>query len=115
MVFPMKRLAWLALAISSPATAAPTYLSCLIDNDGIPVRVELTMDEPNSEVTIFMPHSGHTRRVRAVFSPSDVRFAQGDVKFYVNRVDLTLRRLWATIGMDNSGKCEVGAIPKRAF
>ena len=108
----MKRLAWLALAISSPAAAAPTYLKCVIGGDWL---VEIAVDEDNSQVTLFIPVTGHTKRHNAAFSHDQVRFGDRLISYVVSRTDLSIVRTVPLLRETTGGKCHVATAPDRAF
>ena len=112
MAFPMKRLAWFALAISSPAAAAPTYLKCVLDGNW---PVEVAVDEANSKVTVFIPVTGHTQRLNAAFSQDQVRFGDRLVSYVVSRTDLSIVRTVPLLKETTGGRCYVATVPDRAF
>ncbi len=107
----MKRLLWLAMVVSTPALAAPTYLKCTFGD----FPVELTVDESASQVTAFMPTTGHSAAMRANFGPEIVIFGDNVMSYRLSRVDLSITRTARWLNETVTGQCGVAATPKRAF
>lgn len=97
---------------SSPAVAQPAYMRCEFSS-GAPV--EITIDESVGTVVLFMPHSGYTRTIRAVFRPDRVIFSIPDIAYEISRVDMTATRVLSFSRRPESGKCDLLRAPKRAF
>lgn len=104
-----------AALLATPATAAPVYLQCLIVRENGQHQVDITADEASSQVTVFLPHSGHNERLNAVFSPREVKFANEIVSYTLNRIDLSISLYIKIFRETEAGRCEVQAPPKRAF
>lgn len=112
----MKRLFLLLAIASAPASAAPTYLSC-VAQQGQPLPVNIVADEQGQTATVELP-SGRIVRRPAVFSPTEVRILDEETTWIVDRVKLGFQRV-VSIGDHTSvypGTCAVGkAPPQRAF
>jgi hypothetical protein len=96
-------------AIAAPA--APTYLECKGDYPAF----QLTMDEANGTVTYYMPATGHTEKLQAAFGPTEVSARSRSMAITVNRVDLSVSRIFAVLPKPDHGTCRVMQAPKRAF
>lgn len=100
---------------STPAIASPTHLICEMQTAAGPVAIEITADEDNSLVTVFLPHSGWTGRLAAAFTPDRVRFANSSAEYQLSRTDLSISRHTA-LGDNETGRCKLPPNPpKRAF
>ena len=105
------------LALSAPASTAPTYLACMIQAQTGPFEVDLTIDEPSQSVTTAMPSTGHAERLAAVFAPATVSFRTAMLSYVVSRTDLSIERM-LTIGGKawvDRGTCHLQKVPKRKF
>jgi hypothetical protein len=102
-------------AVAAPANAAPAYLKCFFPSRDKTFEVQITADEANSAVTVFMPSTGHTEKMAAVFTPTQVLFQSRMMSYTLSRTDLTIRRVVPIIKADETGTCEVVKAPERAF
>jgi hypothetical protein len=100
----------MALAITAEH---PTYLRCIIQPQG--TEVLITADEANSAVTVALPSTGHSEKMAAAFTATDVRFQNRQVAYVVSRTDLSIDRTIKLINSTDHGKCTVEQAPKRAF
>ena len=109
-------LALAALALSTPAMAAPAYVECMFkQGDGSPWPVRITLDEPQGSVVVLTSNNGRATSMRGVFGPSDVRFGEGGVFYQLNRVTLEIVRETRIFGTFDKAKCVLLETPKRAF
>lgn len=108
-------LALACVVLSGVASAAPTYLACTFMVDGSPNVIDFTADEAAGTVSILTRHSGFNRTVAATFTPERVLVNEGDVRWEISRVDLTVSSTITMINSTDHGKCEIEAAPKRAF
>lgn len=98
------------------AAADPVHLSCYVEQiDGSKNMIDVTADEANGTVTTLVRSTGYTERLKAVFRPGDVMFTSGMFDYRIDRVDLSFVMTFRNIKSERRGKCEVGAVPKRAF
>lgn len=104
--------ALLSLALMA-AAGQPTYLQCVFSSNGI--AVDFLMDEANSTVAVSLASTGHTAKVGAAFTPTEVRFRDDMLTYVISRTDLTARRTITSIDSTDTGRCTVQAAPKRAF
>lgn len=109
----MKRILYLLVALTTPAAAAPAYLKCIFPPEGFEVQV--TADEANAAVTVFMPATGNTQKMNAVFTPTQVLFRNSMMSYELSRTDLSIIRTTPIIKSVVEGKCSVITAPKRAF
>ena len=113
----MKRWLILIAGISSSAQGAPTYLACSVDQEGVPLAVEVVADEASQRATISLP-SGRVVTRSALFSPTEVKVLDEMSTWVVDRVHLGFKRI-VVIGEKtwiDSGRCQVSPAPaKRAF
>jgi hypothetical protein len=111
-----------ALLISSPAAAAPVYLTCpIVEKDGTRT-VDITLNEEQGTATVLMREAGWGGSMSADFSPSIVKFTHRILRnvFYVyaiDRVDLHIVRALGGGGATTFGQgvCTIAETPKRAF
>lgn len=99
----------------SPAQAAPVYLSCIFpgsEGDGI---IDFTADEAAGTVSIFIKSSGRSRTVNGAFTPDQVRVEERDVRWVINRQDLSVTRIIHFIDSTTRGNCQIQVAPQRAF
>jgi hypothetical protein len=111
----MKHLVFLIALIGSPAAAAPTYLSCSFPSRDKSFEVQITADEANSAVTVYMPSTGHGEKMSAVFTPTQVLFRNRMMSYALSRTDLSITRTVPIIKANDIGRCELVDAPKRAF
>ena len=121
----MVRYLLLSFLAATPATAAPTYLSCQFDRgDGQVVPLAIAVDEVSQQVTVTNANNGRSKRFPAVFSATVVRWTDAfDVSAkaenQISRTDLTYRTRTTTFDgkviRDVSGQCAIQETPKRAF
>lgn len=107
----------LAAVWAAPAMAAPTYLTCVVDQGATESTVEITVDESEQRATVYLPATGRMVTRKALFSPKDVTIPDDASTWSINRVDLTMRRTY-NFGEQSSdpGKCALMPAPaKRAF
>jgi hypothetical protein len=104
----------IALA-AAPAAATPTYLKCHFPRRDKTFEVQVTADEANSVVTVFMPTTGHTEKMNAVFTATQVLFRNSRMSYALSRTDLSIRRTIPIINAEDDGTCDLAAVPKRAF
>lgn len=97
------------------AMASPTYLKCTIEREPSPVDIEVTADEDNSRVVLYLPHSGLTERLPAIFDGREVRFQDRAARYTISRVDLSVSRYIPIFRVTENGQCRIDAKPKRAF
>lgn len=105
---------WFALA-ATPASATPTYLKCTFPMGDRGFEVQVTADEASSTVTVYMPTTGHTEKMNAVFTPTQVLFQNRMMSYALSRTDLSIRRVVPMIKSTENGKCAVVVVPTRAF
>lgn len=103
---------WMLLAAS-----APVYLTCMLNENGTPLGVNVMVDEADQRATIDL-ETGYAVTRDAVISQTTVRIPDAESTWTIDRSSLALSRR-VTVGekqwMD-SGKCEVKPAPaKRAF
>lgn len=119
----MKWILVIAIGISSPAVAVPTYLSCAL-TDKLPVSTfAVVADEEKQGVTLTIGDTGAVERLPALFTPTTVEFQKNIspavISYLINRVDLSFQRTVAIEGQrtlgTNHGKCTVQTAPSRAF
>lgn len=111
----MKGLVILLALLATPAAAAPTYLRCSFPSRDASFEVQITADEANSTVTVFMPRTGHTERMNAVFTPTQVLFQNRMMSYALSRTDLSIRRTVPAIRAVDEGRCDLVTAPRRAF
>ena len=99
-----------ALSLSA---STPIYLRCAFGPES--AEVLITADEANSAVTVAVPSTGHTEKMAAAFSATDVRFQNRQLAYVVSRTDLSVARTIKLIRETDSGKCSIEQPPKRAF
>jgi hypothetical protein len=106
-----------AALIATQAQATPTHLVCDMVNTEGTFIIEVTLDENNQEVTIYIPKTGNLVRRQAQFKADRVIVPDGDLVTYdFNRINGTLVRHSPLLKSDiDSGKCKVPTIVKRAF
>lgn len=110
----MKRLIIAAALFSTPAMASPAYLSCRVPKQP-EYELQITADEPNSQVTIFVVNTGMSQRMAAVFGPKDLRFSDRMIAYRVDRETLDFERFIKVLNQSDAGKCVVRQALKRAF
>ena len=109
-------IATLICVLASPAWAAPVYLTCTFeDGNGAAFPVELTIDEANESVSVYMPTTGNGERFRAIFRPDEVLFSDQRIRYSLSRVDLTLTRDVPMIEARDVAPCSIEDPPERAF
>lgn len=112
----MRTFVYLMAVMASPAVAAtPTYLECNFPSRDASFEVQVTADEANSTVTVYMPKTGNTEKMTAVFTPTQVLFQNRMMSYTLSRTDLSINRTVPMIKASDNGKCEVVTAPKRAF
>lgn len=103
-----------AVALSA---AAPTYLTCYIEQDGERLPVEIAADEDNRRATVSLKTGRIVERL-AQFTPAELRIVDQQSLWVVDRADLDFQRV-VTIGdhqSTNYGKCAMKPAPaERAF
>lgn len=109
----MKAVIWMTLLVASPAAAAPTYLQCNFPGNSAILMV--TADEANSAVTVSLPSTGHTEKMPAAFTASELRFQNNMLSYVISRTDLAINRTIKMIKSTDTGQCKVETAPKRAF
>lgn len=79
-----------ALFLPSAATAAPVYLTCVLNtqNDG-DLAVNVQLNEEGGTVSYTFPRNGNSFTVRAIFAPDKVSFRG----FEISRTDLSIQRV----------------------
>lgn len=95
--------------------AAPVYLSCTFMIDGAPSIIDFTADEAVGTVSIFITASGHSRTVSGVFTPNQVRVEERDVRWIINREDLSIIRDLKIFSSVDKGQCQIKEPSKRIF
>ena len=107
----------LLMAIAASPTV-PTYLTCVANQEGGPIAVEITANEAEQQAIVALPETGRVVTRRAMFSPSEVKIFDQESLWVINRVDLSFKRIF-TIGDHSStspGACKIAPEPaKRAF
>ena len=111
----MKGLIFLMGFLATPAAAAPTYLTCTFPSRDGSFEVQVTADEANSRVTLFMPRTGHRETLDAVFTPTQVLFQNRMMSYVLSRTDLSIRRTVPLIRSVDEGRCDLVEAPRRAF
>jgi len=102
-------------AFVGPVAAKPNYLTCTFMIDGTPSVINFTADEASGTVSVFVPSSGHSRTVDAMFTPDQVMVDESQVRWEISRVDLTIARTIKMIDSTDRGQCEIQTAPERAF
>ncbi len=107
----------LSLVVAGTALVAaantPIYLRCTFEPNSTAVLI--TADEANSAVTISVPSTGHTEKLPAAFSATDLRFQNRQLSYVVSRTDLSVSRTIKLIKETDTGRCAIEQAPKRAF
>lgn len=111
----MKSLVVTLAFVAAPALAQPTYLTCSFPSRDKSFEVQITADEANSLVTVFMPRTAHTEKMNAVFTPTQVLFQNRMMSYALSRTDLSIQRTVPLIKAVDEGSCEVVTAPKRQF
>lgn len=111
----MKGLVISLALLATPAAAAPTYLTCSFPSRDASFEVQITADQANSTVTVFMPRTGHTERMNAVFTPTQVHFQNRMMSYVLSRTDLSIRRTVPAIRAVDDGRCGLVITPRRVF
>ncbi len=109
----MKRLLWLAMVVSTPASAVPIYLTCVFGNPDYPI--EITVDEEGSWATVYLRHSGYRKTSRATFTADTVMFSDDVEPYELSRIDLKIIRGERGSRRMMAGQCAIKETPKRAF
>ncbi len=104
-----------SVALSSPAMASPTYLLCTFPSADGKFPVQITADEANSSVTLYMPTTGHTEKLAAAFTPDQVVFGNYGMSYQLKRTDLSIIRVTKILSEVDVGECSLAKAPKRAF
>lgn len=92
--------------MASPALAQSVSLSCTLDTKDGPKIWDVNLNETAGTVTFT--HSMGTYRARAFFTPTEVIWANGDVR--IDRTSLAFTRRLTFGGKDlgtDRGKCEL--------
>lgn len=98
------------------ASAAPAYISCPFkDGWGNPFEVQITADEANGTVTLYMPSTGNIQTRRAVFGPREVVIADRDITYRIDRTTLVIERSIARFDQIDRVECKLEKVPQRAF
>jgi hypothetical protein len=109
----------LLAGIGATGGGAPTYLTCILDQDKGPLPVELVLDEQNQRASVSLPTTGRAITRPAIFSAATVSFKDEPLTYTVDRVTLALRRYWPESpdrSAGETGRCKVSPVPaKRAF
>lgn len=103
-----------ALLSSSPAMASPSYLSCKVDSQPA-YELQVTADEKNSAVSLFVVTTGLSQQLPAAFSIADLRFGDRMITYRIDRSTLVFERTIRMLQQTDRGKCTVQQPPKRAF
>lgn len=101
-------------AISSPACAAPIYLSCGVDSDA-KYEAQINADEAHSSVSVLVASTGYAGSFAAAFSPTEVRFGDRAISYRIDRRTLEFFRTIRLLNETDRGKCVLKSAPKRAF
>jgi hypothetical protein len=106
----------LAVLVSVPAYAAPTYLVCLIDDGEKVSQIDVTADEAIGQVSLHVPSTGYAAKMQAVFRANDVVFGDQIARYRIDRQNLTIEQSLTMLKGDLSkGTCKVEKVVKRAF
>ena len=126
---------FLALFISTPAMAAPTYLDCFITLDEKPFKFNVTADESSGTIT-HTNNDGSAFKASAAYTASSVTYQKiefllsGKVKsemvYEINRETLDVARSHSLIMLPedprtaphiaiSKGKCQVQEVKMRKF
>jgi hypothetical protein len=91
-----------ACTLSSAATAAPVYLSCVINSavDGN-FAMDIQLNEEAGTVSYTFPDNGRSFSMAALFAPDRVSFGG----FQVSRTDLSIYR--TNNGVVDHGTCKI--------
>ncbi|HET6942583.1 MAG TPA: hypothetical protein VFH89_10510 [Sphingomicrobium sp.] len=108
------RLALILMIVAMPADAAPTYLECTFPNPETP-KINITADEANSEVGIFVPKTGFSEKLSAEFTVNQIVFHNKMLSYVLDRTEGSLARTITLINSMDKGACEVVEPVKRKF
>lgn len=103
------------VAVPCAAQAAPIYLKCQIDNGEVLTEVQVTADEAMGKVSVFIPYTGKTSNMSAIFRPAEVIFSDRFGSYRIDRRTLVIERSLAIIHSVDKGKCAVEKAVERAF
>ena len=111
----LKYIAIVGFIWSTAAFAEPAYIQCdFKQSNGQPWVVQFTADESEGTVTATMPN-GKSTRYNAAFTANEVRFADRNISYAINRVDLTVVRVVSVLTKRDVANCSLIETPKRAF
>lgn len=105
----------MAAVLSTPAIAAPVYLTCKIAQAGGPLEVRFVLDEDNGRVAVIIPKTGAVDHVRGTFMADRVVILREPSSFKISRTDLSIVRTTPMIKTTDRGTCKIEELPKRAF
>jgi hypothetical protein len=110
----MRKFLLLLGLIAAPATAnaTPVYLSCSIKDAA---ALSLTVDEPNSLVTVMVDKTPAPQRLNAAFAATVVTFGNRTVLYTLDRRTLALVRKVPSMGWVDHGQCRIEKVTDRAF
>lgn len=99
------------------AAANPTYLTCRYDVNGQEQVHEFTLDEANSQASMYIATTGYSRTGSATFTPERVIFEERPFTFTISRTDLSISRTIRGLGTaPTTGTCQLRPNPpRRAF
>ena len=108
-----------ALAMASPAMAAPVYLDCRLragsDDGGAPELLwHITLNEETGTVSWTIPESDVADTARAVFTADEVRWNS----LTINRTTLAFTRRFSWPSgqpLTTHGRCQLVRRPSRQF
>ena len=104
---------WMLLAASEP-----THLICTLGAGATAERVEIVADQTGGKATIMQASANRTVTLPAVFSPSELRIADRELTWIVDRTSLAFHQVvqFGDYRNEHDGRCEVKPVPaKRAF
>ncbi|MES2987639.1 MAG: hypothetical protein V4808_07020 [Pseudomonadota bacterium] len=101
----------ISMVLASAGLGEPIYLRCPFER----AEVLITADEANSTVTVALPSTGHSEKLSAAFTASEVRFQNSNLTYVLSRVDLSITRTIKMIKATDRAQCAIEKAPKRAF